>query len=266
MAEAIYRLDGDGYVPSEAAGTSRGAGSQHGGAVAALLARAVERQIADPGLSVVRLTVELMQPVPMRRLAIAVRTVRAGRRIQVIEASLLDDGTPVSRAGVLLLRRTDGAPAVEASPAPLDRRIEEFKPYRLGSGPARHPPPLAGFYATIDVRRDDRDGTESPPAAWLRNTRLLVEGEPLTPLQRVAAIADFIHGVAGTGQPETRDFINADSTVYLHRMPAGEWIGIRAERTIEPSDLGVARAVLLDSAGPFGSASEAILPVQRRLP
>src|SRR2546421_214937 len=74
----------------------------HGGAVAALLARAAEQH--DPGAAnfVTRLTVELFRPVPLGRLVVQAPTVRPGRRVQWIDIALrTDDGKVVAGAHAL---------------------------------------------------------------------------------------------------------------------------------------------------------------------
>src|SRR5262249_60690560 len=81
---------------------------QHGGAVAALVARAVERRAGD-GFCVTRLTLELMRPVPIERLAVDVDVPRPGRRVLGISVSISagDLETEVVRAHAVAGRRTD---------------------------------------------------------------------------------------------------------------------------------------------------------------
>ncbi|MGA7271212.1 MAG: acyl-CoA thioesterase domain-containing protein, partial [Acidimicrobiia bacterium] len=60
---------------------------QHGGVVAALLARSVEAVPTLAPMEVARLTVELFRVVPLTTLRTEARVVREGKRIQVVEAS-----------------------------------------------------------------------------------------------------------------------------------------------------------------------------------
>src|SRR5688500_17351619 len=73
----------------------------------------------DAAYAPVRLTVDLMKPVPLREMGVDAGVVRTGRRLQLLEAELRFDGTIVARATLLALRPVplEGEnfnPAVEA--------------------------------------------------------------------------------------------------------------------------------------------------------
>src|ERR687892_687717 len=76
--EPLFTPRGPDFVPTEHTRGPWDPRHQHGGAVAALVARAVERT-AGPDFGVTRLTVELMRPVPLETLAIDVSVPRPGR-------------------------------------------------------------------------------------------------------------------------------------------------------------------------------------------
>lgn len=111
------------------------------------------------------------------------------------------------------------------------------------------------------VQPPDESSTGS---AWLRLTLPLVQGEAVSLLQRVAVLADFLPAVTGLGRQRGPGYINADSTVYLHRLPVGEWIGMSGEYQTEPSGIGIARVALFDTTGPVGAAAQTRLVNQRR--
>jgi hypothetical protein len=87
----------------------------------------------------------------------------------------------------------------------------------------------------------------------------LLPGEPLTPLARVAATADFGNGVSATLPFERFLFINADLTIHLHRPPLGEWIGLDARTLLYPGGTGIAESVLHDTSGPVGRAFQTLV-------
>jgi hypothetical protein len=60
-------------------------------------------------------------------------------------------------------------------------------------------------------------------------------------------------------------FINADISLYLHRMPRGDWICLETSGTAEPHGLGMVETVVHDAHGPVGRAVQAII-VNRRHP
>ncbi len=61
----------------------------------------------------------------------------------------------------------------------------------------------------------------------MSEVRDLVEGTPLTPFVRVAVAADFASPFANAGD-HGLGYINSDVTLYLHRLPATPWIGLRS--------------------------------------
>jgi hypothetical protein len=91
-----------------------------------------------------------------------------------------------------------------------------------------------------------------------------VGGEQATPLQRLAAAADFGAGLSGTLPREHYLFINVDLTVYVEREPVGEWICLESQTRISAGGgIGIAESVLYDERGRVGRASQALLVAPR---
>ena len=96
--DAIFELDGSRLVPSAFAGGPWNPGHQHGGAVCALLARAVEGCETPVPMRAARISFDLMRPVPMQPLVAVARVSKAGRRVQAVDAALLEGEIEVARA------------------------------------------------------------------------------------------------------------------------------------------------------------------------
>ena len=90
---SLYRPDGELFVPSIAARGPWSPDAQHGGPVAALLCRAAERVESAGKMTVVRLTVELLKPVPLAPLTVRAQLRRPGRRVQLVELAVLHGET-----------------------------------------------------------------------------------------------------------------------------------------------------------------------------
>jgi hypothetical protein len=90
--------------------------------------------------------------------------------------------------------------------------------------------------------------------AWLRMRVPLLLGETPSPLQRVMVAADSGHGVSVVLDIRRYTFVNPDLSVHLHRLPAGEWVGLDAVTRPEPTGLGLCDIGLLDESGPIGRA------------
>jgi hypothetical protein len=94
---------------------------------------------------------------------------------------------------------------------------------------------------------------------WLRLIVPIVAGQETTPFQRVAAAGDFGNGVAAAFDRGRYSCINPDLTITLHRLPAGEWVGLHSATFPEPNGYGVAESVLHDERGRIGRGIQTVL-------
>jgi hypothetical protein len=262
--EPLFEPRGADFVPT---GHTRGPWDprhQHGGAVAALVARAVERRAGD-GFCVTRLTLELMRPVPIERLAVDVDVPRPGRRVLGITVSISagDLETEVVRAHAVAVRRTD-------------------LPTGEGHASFLEPGPEAGIETTLAFDPDDehafhRTGTEiryvdgggdrpGPARAWFRLRRPVVGDEEPSGVQRAAAAADFGNGISWVLPFEDWIFLNPDLTLHLARPPVGEWIGLDARTLPSDQGMGLAESAVYDREGRLGRAAQSLLLQRRDVP
>jgi len=100
--EAIYRVEGANVDTSAFAGGPWNPRLQHGAAPSSLICWAVERLPSATPMRVARLTVDLMRPVPVAPLTLAIEVLREGKKIQLVSVRLLANGTEVVRATVSL--------------------------------------------------------------------------------------------------------------------------------------------------------------------
>src|ERR1044071_2924507 len=110
MSLAMFTLDGDRLVPAEIARSMWKHDQMHGVAVSGALARALELRLAETGrtdLHPARYTVDLFQPARMAPCTVTTEIVREGRRICLIDATLLQDGARVARASCTFLLPTE---------------------------------------------------------------------------------------------------------------------------------------------------------------
>src|SRR5258707_11431322 len=123
--EGIYRVAGAAAETSAHAGGPWDPGLQHGAAPSSLICWAVERLPSPVPMRVVRLTVDLMRPVPLAPLTIESAVLREGRKIQLVSVRLLAGGTEVVRATALRVRRLAQALPSAALCPPFDMRRPE---------------------------------------------------------------------------------------------------------------------------------------------
>ncbi len=258
--DAIFLPDKGRFVPTPLARGPWSPEAQHGGPPAALLARAIARHDGGDDMIVARLTVELLRPVPLTPLAVETTVLRPGRRVQLVVASLRAGDTEVARATGLRMRCATLA-------LPPDLPVSPTPPPGPESGAAALPP----WHHTLWEPAFHKDGVEHrfvagsferPGAAtdWIRLRVPLVAGEATLPIARVAAAADFGNGVSWVlSRNDGYEFINPDLTIYVHRVPVGEWVCLEAVTYPQPQGVGLAESRLWDEAGMIGRSLQSLL-------
>lgn len=240
-----FTADGDRFRPAAHARSWWTKTMVHGRLVGGLLARAIERDTDDVDLQVARLTVDLFRNAPLEPVWLRSTRIRDGRRIRVLEVTAFVADAPIARATTVLLRRSEQpAGRVPATPA-WDAPDPELMP----PAHSRHPPKAWRFDDTNTPARH-WDG-ERGRRVWMQETCLLVEGEPLSPLVRAALAADSASPLAHASDVGLQ-YINADYTLYLSRLPIGETIGLESGGHTSSDGVAVGHCTMHDTTGPVG--------------
>lgn len=261
---AVYRVDGSTAFTCDGAAGPWDPGLQHGGAPASLIAWAVERMQTREAMQVVRMTIDLLRPVPIAPLEIKTEVLREGRKIQVCLVTLLHENVAVARASVLKIRSAD----VPLPDMELEEKVTLPGPAH-GHEPNAHAQGLVGgeksFIKGMSLRvvKGTFFVEPGPAAIWFHAHRPIVEGEPISPLMRTAMAADFCNGSSALLDPREWTFINADLSIHLARTPVGEWILLDAQTWLGPQGTGIAFAKLGDERGYFGRAVQSLVIEKR---
>ena len=273
MRDSFYVADGGRFVSTELTRGPWDPDAQHAGPPAALIAREIERHpspVSGPHArwQVGRITHEVVRPVPIAPLTLAIRVERPGRSVELLSAELRDAGGTVMRAlawriAIVPIELPPGLASTEGESAA--RRLPDPAPPAAGTErPFFDTGARVGYQSAVETRFTVGSYTEPGPATvWMRQRVALVAGEEPTPLQRVLIAADSGNGVSATLDLARYLFINVDLTVHLHRMPVGEWICLEAITVPEPSGIGLADAMLHDQRGPIGRALQTLLVRER---
>jgi Thioesterase-like superfamily len=256
LPTALYVPTDDGFEATALTIGPWDPGAQHAGPPAALLLRAVERASGIEGGQTVRMAFDILGPVPVGPMRITTSPLRAGRRIELVEAVLSGaDDRPLMRLTAWRMRvRDDGAIPADAPPVPIE------------PGPEESRPETAGFFTTDVAYHRALDwrfasGTfngPGPAAAWTRSLCDLVEGEPITPLEHLLVMTDAASGISASLDWRTSTFANVDLTVSLHRPPRGEWLGMDARTVHGGTGAAQAFAVLFDAEGAIGRSAQSL--------
>ena len=256
-AEPFFRRDGERFVPTLATRGPWDPKSLHGRVVIGLLGREIERRFGDPDFVPARLTVDMYRLPDLSPIEVVVRPVREGSRLRLIEAELFSGGKSSARATCQFLRRTEPPPGRVWSPpnwdAPAPRDIPEPEDRRGGLGGMWATRPITGAFGDVGPRR-----------IWMSEVRDLIEGEAWTPFSRVAVAADFASPFANAGDAGL-GYINSDVTIYLARVPVGEWVGFEVIDHQAADGVAIAACALYDESGRIGQASVAALAQRRNM-
>ena len=172
---------------------------QHGSPPLALMTKLIEERAGlieeragDSGLRIGRLTLDILGAIPVTRLRLRSWVERPGARV-------------AARDQRHCRRVTDRhPPLVEGDSVAVPHSWEGAK----------------GYLETVSWRRQHgADGDAS--VVWLSPLVPLVDSEPTTELQRLAMVVDSANGAGAALDPEKFVFMNTDTVMHLHRLPAG---------------------------------------------
>ena len=239
--DAFYLPLGDGrFESTEHTGGPWDPRLQHAGPPSALLTRAVERhESAWPG-HIVRVSVDILGPVPVAELTVTTQTLRTGKSVELVQAELRSNDRMAARATAWRVVDMDldlpDHPEVEHEVPPFPDAATPLPP---GWG--------GGYLAAMEWRQAGGEWAGSGPATvWGRMRYPLVPDEQPTGLQRVMAIADSGNGVSHVLSFEEWLFINPDLTVHVAAEPQGEWICLDAATSVSRRGSGLAASRLFD--------------------
>ncbi len=257
--DPFFDRDGQTYRPTPIARGPWDPGQMHGRVLAGLMAREVETLFGDPAFHYARMTIDLFRPPPLAPVDVSARMVRDGNRIKVADASIDCGGVEIARSSVVMLRKADQPPGNVWSPPPWDVPL----PDDIAPPPQR--PRGDGWAPMWDTRSISPGGFGSveQKRCWIRENRPLVAGEALSPFVRAALAADYTNPFANSGDAGL-NFVNADITLYLHRLPVEEWVGFEVVAHNSAEGVAVGECALYDVKGPVGRSTVCGVANQRR--
>ncbi|MEM7141361.1 MAG: acyl-CoA thioesterase domain-containing protein [Actinomycetota bacterium] len=247
MSHAWFDRDGGAVRPRPHARAPWSEEMLHGRLLAGLVARTVEAEHLEQGWVPARLTIDMFRSPPMEPVATSAERIRDGGRVRVVDVSQECGGREVARARVLLLKE-NGRPI---------EPVWANEPWDLP-----HPDEMAHLGSASTVE-DDSDAiwqfrgepgdymySAGPGRGWNRDNAELVAGETVTPFVRLATSADLASPIANS-QPKGLDFINADITLSIGRLPVGGWLGFETVFHRNANGVSAASCIVHDLDGPI---------------
>ena len=257
LPSAFFVADGDAFVPQPIARGPWG-DTISGNYVGGLFGHVLQRDAGDPDFQPARLTVDLFRPAALAPVRVDTTVTRQGRRLRLVDAVMTQSDTVVARASGLFLRRGEQPcaeiwsspvtmPPLPPTPDPIPRGLATLV---WTYGKKEHTPgPGFGLSAWEHT---------GPKYIWVRDIRPLVAGESLTPFTRAAMAGDMVSSLTHYG-PSGLQFINADYTLTLSRLPEGPYLGLAALTHYSHEGVATGVATIVDQHGPIGSGSATAL-------
>jgi Thioesterase-like superfamily len=228
---------------------------QHFSPLAGLIVHAVDRHRLNTrgNLILSRISFDILGRLAREECDIRVETIRPGRTIELVQATVVIADRPVVLARAWHLQVVDTRAVAGGFPDGLTPP---------GESPSWPMTSVwkSGYIASLDVR------TPSPPqagraTAWVSTGCDLVAGETSSPQASYIALVDTANGIGIRQPPTAWIFPNVDLTIHLYRQPEGQWTGLDTTVTFGRTGQGLTSTVLHDVNGPIGRA-EQILTVR----
>ena len=201
-------------------------------------------------MTISRVSLEILGQIPLQETQIEVQTLRPGRTIELIEATVTIGGRTIIRARAWRLQTQDTS-AVAGLELPSMPPVEQCSPYLTSAEwPGR-------FLATLEGRAapGGRDGRRQ---VWARTGVPLVAGTTVSPLASYLTLVDLANGIATRVRPTEPMFPNVELTIHLLRTPDPTWTGLDTSVSFGANGIGLTSTTLNDIAGPVGRAEQSL--------
>ena len=233
----------------------------HGSPPASLLLRAIERAFPRDDARVGRIAFDFHGPVPVADVTITTEMVRPGQRIELSRAKLAAGGKTAMEATAWRIAAQPSRAAAVLDP----RRPPPLPPPQPTAGDSIFEAlPYFGYGRALEWRFIEGSFMELGPAAiYTRPLIPIIEGEEVSPLGRLMLMVDSANGISSALPLGEYLYVPVELTVSVRRHPRTEWVGMRAETTIEDDGVGQTRAELFDEEGYLGLAVQTLFVARR---
>ena len=227
----------------------------HAGPPTALLARAIEQ--LNPQQKLVRITVNLLRPIPFSGFRIDAEITRQGRIVTTCAATLTVADQKTCATATALQMTPQPTQALPSHSVSYGRHADAFE----GEFPIRktlHDKPAFNGDGVVVKYPESQTPEPGPTIAWMKTVPLFKD-EPASPFQQICPLADCGNAFSRNAEPWDFNFMNPDLTILLHRDPVGEWLGTSSSGYWEDNGIGMADAQLFDETGSVGRALQTLL-------
>jgi hypothetical protein len=250
----FVRLDEHTIQPTRWTGGAWSETEQHFSPLGGLLVHEIERFVAarggDDGMQVTRLSFDILGVVGLDPMELHVETLRPGRTIELLEATLTWRGRAAVRARAWRLATSDTSRVAggEDPALPHPDGVPAMDMLSTWTG---------DYIRSLDVRVVDAPGP-GRGTVWISSDLQLVADEPSSDVARHVMLVDTANGIAVRQSPRAWMFPNVDLSIHLHRQPRGRWVGLDTTVVFGATGHGLTSSVLHDEHGAVGRAEQGL--------
>ncbi|CAN7166821.1 thioesterase family protein [Microbacterium sp. LjRoot45] len=252
MPACFRRLDANRFAATDAVQGAWNIDEQHIAPALGLLTHVLElghRDRHDPALTMTRISFDILGTLPIDTIETSTRVVRAGRTIELAEATLYhaDRAAVIARAWFAQDHDTTAIAGTDLAVLPAADTMPTWSSSNIWPG---------RFVTTVDVRR--KEFVPGRAQFWMRPRIPLIEGETISPIARLLGVVDIANGITPRVAPAEAYFPNLDLDVHLFRAPQSAWIGFDTTVSFGPGGHGLTHSLLHDDRGPIGALLQAL--------
>lgn len=229
---------------------------QHMAPATGILCAEIEQFFPKSHLQIGRVSLDIFGLIHLDEFSITTQVVRAGRTIELIEASMVTNGKTciVARAWRMQISDTQEVAGLEDLPIEHPELLPDWDGMQHWGG---------GFINSIQtkVAPNRRAGKG---LVWINTDVDMVENQPTSDFVHLMGLVDTANGIVPRIEQTTVEWIfpNLDLQIHMYREPKGRWLGLETVQQIGNHGVGLTSSILHDVYGTFGR-SEQILTVRK---
>ena len=218
--------------------------------VVGLVTHEVMRHEPREDMQLSRLTVEAYGVMPAMPSTIEVRTVRPGRTIELLEATMTIGDRVVVRAHAWRIQVVDTAEVAgqEIERLPEPGSLPEWDGMHMWSG---------GFINSLDFKKIEGHGP-GRGRAWLRTDLPLVKDQEVSPIAAALGLSDTANGIGPRKDPREWMFPNVEISIHIWRQPEPGWVGLDGQVAWGPTGAGLTSTWMHDAHGAFARIEQSL--------
>lgn len=253
MSSYFLRLSETTFRPTAHVSGAWKEDEQHVSPLFGLLAHIVETDHAarrpEAPLVLARASYDILGVIPMAEFEVETRVVRPGRTIELVEATLSQNGRSALTLRAWMLQTGD-TEALAGSPLPVMPARDTV------DGPGFDEVWPGGAVRSVEMQRQRVEAGRA--YCWLKPRVPILADERISARARLLGASDFANGIATRVPPEAALYPNVDLTASLFRDPVGEWIGLDTTVVFGADGTGLTETILNDEHGPVGTSSQTL--------